>query len=100
MSQERRHSLVEAVVSTGIGFAISYTIWPAVSLLLLHRPVHMGEGAAVVGVFTVISIVRGYLVRRAFNRIHARACFVCGIRGYAPYPGSPDRWLCRYHAGL
>lgn len=97
MKQRRRLSLVEAVVSTAIGFAISYTIWPAVQVFVLHQPVHMGQGAAVVGVYTAVSIVRGYIVRRAFNRIHRdESCLVCGKP--APlFDRHVGAWFCRWH---
>lgn len=98
MNQGRRLSLVEAIVSTAIGFAISYTIWPAVQVFVLHQPVHMGQGAAVVGVYTAVSIVRGYIVRRAFNQWQHKPCVVCGRRAVvnvnAPYG---QLWLCAYH---
>lgn len=67
MSQPRRHSLVEALVGTAVGFITS------VLLSLVVYPMHghafsLGEVTSITAIFTVASIVRGYLVRRAFNR--------------------------------
>jgi hypothetical protein len=66
--QHRTHSLLESISNTLAGFAVSYLAWIPVSVYLLHRPWHPGEGLVVVLIFTVLSIARNYVLRRAFNR--------------------------------
>jgi uncharacterized membrane protein (DUF485 family) len=66
MSQTRRMSLLETVVSLVIGFAVSvlasYVVYP------LHgHSFSLGQNISITLIFTVLSLVRGYVVRRAFN---------------------------------
>lgn len=69
--QTRRMSLVEAILSTAIGFAVSYDLG-AVVYPLMGWNVTPGQNAMVVAIFTVASILRGYGVRRLFNWIGLR----------------------------
>lgn len=67
MSQTKKQSLAEAVINTAVGFAIS------LASIFLIFPVFGIESTAVknVGItvyFTAISIARGYVLRRFFNR--------------------------------
>lgn len=104
MTQRRRHSFLEAVASTAVGFVISMAVWPPISVHLLHKPPAISEGLSVVGVYTVISVARGYLMRRLFNRIHTpprgndATCF-CGRPAWG-IRTSDRAMLCRYHAGV
>lgn len=73
MQQSRLSSLIEAVVSTVIGFAVSVF---AGHFVFPHYGVHISldTNLHITFWFTLISIVRGYVVRRWFNnRIHAMA---------------------------
>jgi len=67
--QSRKMSLAEAATSTVIGFIISvaaqYAIFP---LFDIYVPFH--EHALMGLFFTVVSVIRGYLIRRLFNRLH------------------------------
>lgn len=65
--QRRRHSIAEAVVNTAVGFFLSNLLWPVIQILVLHQPYRASQGLEVVGVFTVLSVVRNYWVRRMFN---------------------------------
>lgn len=69
MSQTRRQSLMEAVVNTTTGYIISL-----ITQLLVFPffGVHMAlsQNMLLVGVFTIISIVRSYVWRRVFNYLH------------------------------
>lgn len=72
MTQSRRHSMVEAIAGTTIGFVVS------VLASLVVYPLHghtfsLGEVSSITLIFTVLSVVRGYVVRRLFNRWHRRA---------------------------
>jgi len=71
MSQTKLQSLIEANVSTAIGFGISWAATPLV-LAAFGYTVGAGKAFGITAVYTVISIIRGYFVRRFFNRIEAR----------------------------
>jgi high-affinity Fe2+/Pb2+ permease len=68
MTQKKKHSLIEAVSGTSIGlitsFIIQFFLYP-----LLDIPVSLGQNVIITAVFFTASIVRGYLVRRVFNKI-------------------------------
>ena len=57
----------EALVSTMIGFGINY-IANIVVLNAFALPVGPGKTLHISVIFTVISVIRGYLVRRYFNK--------------------------------
>lgn len=64
--QKRIHSLYEACGSTALGLGVSYgasfVVYP-----LLGMGSNAGTYAMATAIFTVISIVRGYAVRRVGN---------------------------------
>lgn len=64
--QTKKHSLIEACSNTAIGFVISYAstflIFPLVGLQSSS-----GKNLLITIFFTVISILRGYFIRRYFN---------------------------------
>lgn len=70
MSQSKLQSFLEANVSTAVGFAISWAVTPFV-LAAFGLPVSAGKAFGITAAFTAISIVRGYFVRRLFNRMEA-----------------------------
>lgn len=84
--QTKTHSFYEALSNTAIGFLISlaatFVIFPLVGL-----PTSPGQNLAITCFYTVISIVRGYVIRRWFNnnadhkakRSHRykRHCYYC-----------------------
>jgi Mg/Co/Ni transporter MgtE len=67
MSQSRRMSLIETCVSIGIGFVVSVII-TAVVMPAYGHDVTLADNIQITLIFTVASILRGYLVRRAFVR--------------------------------
>lgn len=69
MKQSRWGSAAESAVSTAIGFGVS---WAATPFILAAFGYQAGVGTAfgITVVYTVLSLVRGYVVRRAFNRLH------------------------------
>lgn len=69
MSQSRRQSIVETCASTAIGFGIAYVASYCVLPLFGHR-VTPADNFWITTIFTVISLVRGYYVRRMFNYLH------------------------------
>lgn len=68
MKQSRRMSLAETVTSTAVGFLVSWSagiaIFPAFGL---HPS--LAENAGITAVYTVLSIGRGYVLRRVFERL-------------------------------
>ncbi len=69
--QKKHHSLLEACVSTSIGFVVAYATTITVLPLFGLRPT-LSESFWITCIFTVISILRGYYVRRLFNFLHHR----------------------------
>lgn len=70
MAQSRRGSAVEAVVNVAVGY------WVAVGAQMAVFPlfgVHLrpSENMLIGALFTVVSLVRSYLLRRLFNRLHS-----------------------------
>jgi hypothetical protein len=69
--QKRRHSLLEACLGTAIGFGIAYTANALVMPWMGFR-ITPHENLVYTTIFTVISVVRSYFVRRGFNWMHVR----------------------------
>ena len=66
-SQTRSMSLVESIANTGAGFALSLLI--QISLFsLMSIETTTTQNLLMSGVFTLASLVRGYLMRRLFLR--------------------------------
>lgn len=73
MNQTRLASLIEAVISTAIGFVVSVFL-TALVLPAYGHAVTFGQNLQITAIFTVASILRSYCVRRWFNtRIHHAA---------------------------
>lgn len=71
MSQSKTHSVIEAVVNNVIAFGISLGA-QLVICPLMGIDVTLKQNIVLILIFTVISIVRTYWVRRFFNWIHER----------------------------
>jgi hypothetical protein len=67
VSQTRLSSLAETCLSIAIGFCVSLVITDLV-LPAYGHPVSFGQNLQITGIFTLASIARWYLVRRAFVR--------------------------------
>jgi len=69
--QSKRMAMLETVVSTVVGLAVALaaqvTLFKAMGI-----PVSLHQNVVVVLVMTVLSIARGYGLRRAFNWYHGR----------------------------
>lgn len=73
MNQTRTGSLIEACMNTAIGLVVSLVANQVVFPLFGFHP-SLGQNAAISVIYTVISIARGYILRRWFNaRLHAAA---------------------------
>jgi len=78
MNQTRIGSLIEVAINILIGFSIN---WVAnIFILPLYGFAITGGQAFSMGlIFTVISVVRGYVIRRWFNaRLHGAALALAG----------------------
>lgn len=69
--QTRMFSIVESVVSIGVGFVVSLGI-TAVVMPAFGHDVTFDQNLAITGIFTVASLLRTYVLRRFFNRIYLR----------------------------
>lgn len=66
MSQSRKHSAAEAVVNVLVGYwvavATQFAVFPMFGL-----PVTLESNLLIGAIFTVVSLVRSYALRRLFN---------------------------------
>ena len=71
LPQSRLGTLVETMVSIGIGFVVSLVITAVVMPWYGHH-VSLADNFQITCLFTVASIARGYFVRRWFNWLAGR----------------------------
>ncbi len=71
MRQSNLMSLLETALSTVIGFSVALATQIVVFPLFGFHP-HLFENIAITAIFTVVSIVRQYLMRRLFEALHIR----------------------------
>lgn len=71
MTQTRWQSFVEVNASTAVGFAVSWAATPPI-LWAFGYEAGPGKALGITLVYTTISLIRGWVMRRAFNRWHAR----------------------------
>ena len=67
MTQSRRMSLLEAITNVAVGYALAVVTQILVFPWFGLHP-SLGENLALGGVFTTISLLRGYALRRLFER--------------------------------
>ena len=80
MSQTKTGSFIEAWINVAIGFSINYVanllIFP-----LFDMHISLTDNILMGGIYTVISVVRSYAIRRWFNaRIHQAAVRLSNLR--------------------
>lgn len=71
MKQSKLMSWVETCLNTGIGFAIAITAQILVFPLFGFNP-PLATNFYIALIFTVVSIVRGFVLRRVFEALHIR----------------------------
>lgn len=64
--QTKRQSLIETLTNVGIGWFISF-IANMLVLPLFGYNINLTDGVLISIIFTAISVIRGYVVRRWFN---------------------------------
>lgn len=69
MNQTKLESLIEACVNTIVGFLITLFFLPIVNYIV---GIHMtgGQMTYSTALFTIISVARGYFIRRFFNNLY------------------------------
>lgn len=85
--QSRTMSLVEALANIAVGFGIAVLTQRAV-FPLFGISTTLSTDLAIGAVFTVVSIVRSYLMRRMFERLAGRS------RAAEAYPGGSVGPIC------
>lgn len=69
--QSRRASLLEASLNTASGFCTSLlTQWVVFPMFDFHPA--LSENLTITAIFTVVSVIRGYVWRRIFNSLSAQ----------------------------
>jgi uncharacterized protein YacL len=68
MKQTKKHSAIESITNVVIGLITSFLI-QLVLYPLLNIPVTFSQNIIITFVFFIVSFVRGYLIRRFFNKI-------------------------------
>lgn len=68
--QSKRHSLLESLGGTAIGFVISVLVWQYIVNPLWDLHTGIIANLQITILFTVVSVVRSYYVRRLFNMMH------------------------------
>ena len=71
MKQSRLMSAVEAVTNVAVGFGVA-VMRQALVFPLFGIHATMGEHVAIGGVFTVVSVIRSYALRRFFEAVRVR----------------------------
>jgi len=67
MKQTKKHSAIESITQTIIGLVTSILI-QIILYPILGIPVSFKQNVIITIVFFIVSIIRGYFVRRFFNK--------------------------------
>jgi len=79
--QGKLESLVEQLLNVGSGFVVALIVWTYMVTPIWDIEVTMLDNLAITGLFTVVSVVRGYVWRRMFNRRAVRRYSECPHHG-------------------
>ena len=66
VGQSKIESLIESIINTSLGFLVAL-ITQILTYPLFDIDVTMGDQALLALIFTAVSLVRGYIIRRYFN---------------------------------
>ena len=61
-------SAIETFLNIGSGFLLSWALWLFVAAPLWGIETNLTESASLTGLFTIVSVIRSYAWRRAFNQ--------------------------------
>lgn len=69
--QSKKGSFAETVISTAVGFLVTLLV-QLVVFPIYHIEISTSQNFQIVAIFTVVSIARGYCLRRLFNNLTVR----------------------------
>lgn len=67
--QSRLQSLLESCANVAIGYTVAL-LTQLVVFPLFRMEVSLGSNLAIGGIFTLVSLIRSYAIRRLFNYLH------------------------------
>jgi len=68
MKQARIDSFMEQVFNVSTGFLLSALVWKLVVLTMITEAwINIDDTLLITGIFSIVSLARGFLVRRLFN---------------------------------
>lgn len=70
--QSKLISLIEQTLNVLSGFLLSLIVWYIIIIPVFNIDTNFGENFLIVCIFTTVSIIRGYLWRRLFNKLHIK----------------------------
>ena len=69
--QKKKHTIIETCIGTALGYTVAIMtqriVFPIFDIHVSHS-----ENFLIAGIFTVVSLIRGYYVRRLFNWLHVK----------------------------
>lgn len=68
MSQKKKYSILESITNVVVGLILSFCI-QLVIYPIMDIPVSFSQNIIITSVFFTVSFIRGYLIRRIFNKI-------------------------------
>ena len=71
LTQSRRASLLESAANIAIGYCVAVAA-QVVIFPLFGMDVPLGDNLLIGGLFTIVSLVRSYCLRRVFNKLSDR----------------------------
>lgn len=72
MGQSKLASLMEQVINVASGWLLSLFVWVYLIVPMYDMNVQFNENLSIVSIFTLISVIRGFLWRRYFNGLTHR----------------------------
>lgn len=70
-SQPKYHSFIESIINVAVGLGINimaqHLLFPLFGIYI-----SWGQNLQIAGIFTIISIIRSYCLRRGFNWYHIK----------------------------
>jgi len=72
MTQTRKRSMIEVICNVGSGFIVSLLVWEFIVEPLWGIDKAFMANIGITSLFTCVSILRGFVWRRAFDAIERR----------------------------
>ena len=66
-NQSKAESWLEATLNVASGYVLALVVWTYVIKPLWSLDVSLGDNVVITGIFTVVSVLRSYVWRRAFE---------------------------------